>query len=61
MVKLKNGKVAGEDEMTGEMIKGGNDRVVDCIWRLCNLAFENGVVPEAWRFPVNVPLCKGKG
>ena len=35
--------------------------VVDWIWRLCNIAFENGVVPEDWRSAVIVPLCKGKG
>ena len=38
--KLKNGKLAGKDEITGEMIKNGGDRVVDWIWRLCNVAFE---------------------
>ena len=38
--KLKNGKAAGMDEVTGEMIKGGGYRVVDWIWRLCNMAFE---------------------
>ena len=27
--KLKNEKAAGGDEITGEMIKGGGDRVVD--------------------------------
>ena len=27
--KLKNGKIAGGDEITGEIIKGGGDRVVD--------------------------------
>ena len=27
--KLKNGKAASKDEITGEMIKGGGDRVVD--------------------------------
>ena len=43
--KLKNGKAAGKNEITGEMIKGGGDRVVDWIWRLCNMTFENGVVP----------------
>ena len=32
--KLKNGKAACKDEITGEMIKGGGDRVVDWIWRL---------------------------
>ena len=36
--KLKNGKAGGKDEITQEMIKGGGDRVVDWIWRLCNMA-----------------------
>ena len=27
--KLKNGKAAGKDDITKEMIKGGGDRVVD--------------------------------
>ena len=46
MGKLKNGKTIVKDEITGEMIKGGGDRVVEWIWRLCNMAFESGVVPE---------------
>ena len=29
--KLKNGKPAGKDEVTGERIKGGSNRVVDWI------------------------------
>ena len=43
--KLKNGKAAGMDKITGKMIKGEGDRVVDLIWRLCNIAFESGVLP----------------
>ena len=35
--------------------------MVDWICRLCNTAFESGVVPEDWRFDVIVPLYKGKG
>ena len=38
--------------------------MVDWIWRPCNMAFENGVVPEDWRSAVIVPivpLYKGKG
>ena len=57
--KLMNGKATGKDEITGEMIKG--DRVVDWIWRLCNMTFESGIVPEGWRSAVNVHLYKGKG
>ena len=45
MGKLKNRKAAGKDEITGEMIKGGGDKVVDWVWRQCNVAFERGVVP----------------
>ena len=54
--KLKKGKAAGKDEITGEIIKGGGDRVVDWIWRLCNMPFKSGVVPEDWRSAVIVPL-----
>ena len=61
MRKLKNGKTAGEDDVTGEMVKGGGDMVVDWIWRLFNMAFESGVVPEDWRSAVIVPLYKSKG
>ena len=42
------------------MIKGVGDRVVEWIWRLCNMAFESGVVPEDWRSAVIVPLYKSK-
>ena len=48
--KLKNGKAAGKDDVTGEMIKGGGNRVVDWIQRLCNMAFQSGFVPEDQRF-----------
>ena len=44
--KLKNGKAAGKDEITGEIIKSGGDRVVDWIWKVCDMTFENGLVPE---------------
>ena len=44
--KLKNGKASDRDEITREMIKGGGDREVDWVRRLCNIAFESDVVPE---------------
>ena len=49
------------DEVTGVMIKSGGYRVVDWIWRLCNVALDSGVVPKDWRFAVVVPLYNGKG
>ena len=59
--KLKNGKPTGKDETTGEMMKGGCDRVVDWIWRLFNIAFVSDIVPEDWSSAMIVPLYKGKG
>ena len=61
MWRLDNGKAADKDEITGEMMKGGGYRVVDWIWRLGNMAFEVGVVPEDWRATVIVPMYKCKG
>ena len=46
--KFKNEKTAGKDEVAGEMIKGGGDRMVVSIWKLCNMPFESGVMPEDW-------------
>ena len=49
MGKLKNEKVSGKDEATGDS-KG---------WRL-TMAFESGVLPEDWRSAVIVTLYKEK-
>ena len=49
-----------KDEVTGEIIKGGGNMMVDWIWRLCNMAFERDVL-EHWKSAVVVPLYKGKG
>ena len=52
---------AGKDVIKGEMIKDVDDRMVDWIWRLCNMAFENDDVPKDWRSAVIIPLYKAKG
>ena len=43
------------------MVKGGDDMVVDWTWKLCNMVFESGVVPEDFKSAVIAPLYKGKG
>ena len=58
VVKIKNGKAASKDEVTGEMINGRGDRLVDSIWRVCKVAFESGVVPEDWRSAVHCTRAK---
>ena len=60
MGKPKNGKTASKDEVTGEIVKDGDDMVVDQIWKLCNMAFESCVLPKGWRSAVIVPLYKIK-
>ena len=59
--KLKNGKTASKNEITKEMIKGGGDRVLDWIWRLCNMTFQSGVLRKDWRSTAIIPLYKNKG
>ena len=61
MRKLKKRKAAGKDVFTGEMIEDEGNMVADWIWRLCNIAFETGVVPEDSRSAVIIPLHKDKG
>ena len=59
-VEKLNVKAGCNDEVTGGMIKGGSDRVVDLIWRLCNMNFESGNVLENWISCMIVPLYKDK-
>ena len=59
--KPKYGKTASKDQVTGEMIKGEGDTAMDWIWRLCNMIFERGDVPENGRSAMIIPLYKGKG
>ena len=42
-------------------MKCGGERVVDWIWRLCNMAFESHVVPEDWRSCCDHSTVQGKG
>ena len=60
MGKFKNGKAAGKDEIKGEMIKGGGDKLVDWILRMCNIIFKSSGVLEGWKSAVIVPLNEGK-
>ena len=44
MKRLKNAKVTGKDEITGQMIKIVSDLRGRMGLELCNMAFESGVV-----------------
>ena len=58
---LKNGKAAGIDKVSAEMIKLGGPFVRDAFLTLSNLCWRTGRVPMDWRRAVIVPLYKGKG
>ena len=53
--KVRNGKAACKDDITGEMIKDGDVMVVDWVWKLCSMAFEND---DNW---MNFSLYKCEG
>jgi hypothetical protein len=58
---LKNGKAAGEDGITNEMVKGGGLVIVECLVRLFNVCMNIGNAPEDWRSAIVVLLLKGNG
>jgi Reverse transcriptase (RNA-dependent DNA polymerase)/Endonuclease-reverse transcriptase len=61
MKKLKNGKAAGVDGVTSEMIKYGGAVLDVRLLQLMNACFKSGRAPEEWKCAVIVPLYKGKG
>ena len=61
MGKLQNGKATGKNAVTGKMIKSRCDMMVDWLWKLSNIAFQSGGVPEDCGSAVVVPLYSGTG
>ena len=59
--RLKNGKAAGIDGITAEMLKYGGDVVTEWMVKICQMAWERGVVPADWTKAIIVPVYKGKG
>jgi hypothetical protein len=45
---FKKNKSPGIDDITGEMIQDGGDRVVEEIHEICNQIWHEGRVPEEW-------------
>ncbi len=59
--KLKLGIAPSTDGIIAKMLKYGGEIVIDWMVWICNLAWEQGKVPEDWRRAIIVPLYKGKG
>jgi len=58
---LKNGKAAGVDGLTAEILKYGGGAVIEWMHKICDLAWKEGRVPSDWTKAIIVPVYKGKG
>lgn len=55
---LKSGKSSGLDKVIGEMLKNGNQLMVEFLVSLFNVLFERGIFPKDWSKSVIVPIYK---
>ena len=55
---LKNGKAAGIDNITAELLKNGGDSTVDLLHKLCNRVWRTGEWPSQWTKSLMIPLPK---
>ncbi len=56
--RLKKGKSPGIDEITGEIIQAGGEKVIDEIHTICNQIWQEGKVPEEWAKSVIIAIPK---
>lgn len=56
--KMRNGKAAGEDEITPELIKKGGEVVIQWLKKLYNQCWETETIPQDWEKNVIVPIHK---
>ena len=56
--RLKKNKSPGIDNITGEMIQAGGDRVAEEIHGICNQIWQEGRVPEEWAKSVIITIPK---
>ena len=56
--KMKSGKAAGLCGINAEMLKAGDSVVVKWQYRIVDIAWATGEVPEDWKRAVKIPLHK---
>ena len=57
-VKKKNNKAAGIDEITGEMLKAGGQRMINCLLRICTAVWRTEKVPDDWKNGIIIRMPK---
>jgi exonuclease III len=58
MKKLVNNKAPGVDSITSEMLKYGGERMVECVFKLCQCVFHAERVPDEWMEGMITPIYK---
>ena len=62
MVKLRNGKSAGDDRIVSELLKNGGDleAMIDWLWELLQMVWMTRQVPSEWKSATLEPPHKKK-
>ena len=58
MTKLKNGKASGNDSIAVELLKNGEEAMVDWVTELVQEVWRTRQVPQEWKDAMLVPLFK---
>ena len=56
--ELKDGKVAGVDNISGELIKNGGESVIKLLTKICNKIWQTGEWPTQWTKSLIIALPK---
>ena len=58
VMRLRNGKGAGEDRIQAELLKSGGSAVIDRLTELLQEVWRTSQVPQEWKDATLVPLHK---
>ena len=56
--KLKAGKAPGTDEIPGELLKHGGDRIIDQLHHICNDIWTKETIPDDWTKSIILTMPK---
>ena len=59
--RLKNGRAAGADGITAELLKGAEKPISEALHKVITNVWSSGRVPVEWKEGIIVSLYKGKG